>query len=630
QPRKPKRSRSAASREIDRVLAALASCAAERAVGVVLSGGALYGAVGLREIKERGGLTIVEERAGSALLGLPRSPFEAAHIDMILPVARIPEKLVSYARHAYFKRSEGRHNGGALSAALIEEDLLPVTELLRAETNRDFRRYRKNTLWRRIQRRMGLNQIDRISEYVELLRENPLEVQALRRDLLICVTRFFRDEEAWNVLDQKVLGELVTAAESSMPIRAWVPGCATGEEAYTLAMLLKERLEAAGSSRRLQIFATDVAEDALEAARAGIYPRSIESDVTSARLARFFAKEGEHYKISKALRECVVFAEQNVLAQPPFSRLDLICCRNLLIYLEPEAQQRVISVFQYALKKGGWLFLGNSETIGASNAAFAPISRKRRILRRPELRAAPPIDAFVETPVRLPPPPLRAAPAPAYGRMPARARGIADRAQRQLLRELEKGIAVVDAHNRLLYVHGSADLYLQLSLGEVDADYPDVLELAREGLRSKLRSALREARRAGQRLSAESRVLRDGRFVPCRLIVRPLEGGPPDEGALLITFEPVSVPGAGPVENAAVDPESALIRELQAELATTREQLNSTIEDLEAANDALRASHEEAISINEELQSGNEELETSKEELQSLNEELTTLNHQLE
>jgi len=626
---KPKRSRNAAPGQIDRLLTELASSTAERAVGVVLSGGALYGAAGLREIKERGGLTIVEEQAGSALRSLPRSPFATAHIDMILPIAHIPEKLVSYARHAYFRTPEGRRSND-LSTALIEEDLLPVTELLRAEANHDFRRYRKNTLWRRIQRRMGLNQIDRISEYVELLRENPLEVQALRRDLLICVTRFFRDEEAWNVLDQKVLGELVTAAESSMPIRAWVPGCATGEEAYTLAMLLKERLEAAGSSRRLQIFATDVAEDALEAARAGIYPRSIESDVTSARLARFFAKEGEHYKISKALRECVVFAEQNVLAQPPFSRLDLICCRNLLIYLEPEAQQRVISVFQYALKKGGWLFLGNSETIGASNAAFAPISKKWRIFRRTELPAAPPIDTFVETSVRLPTPPLRAAPAPGYGRMPARARGIADRAQRQLLRELEKGIAVVDAHNRLLYVHGSADLYLQLSLGEVDADYPDVLELAREGLRSKLRSALREARRAGQRLSAESRVLRDGRFVPCRLIVRPLEGGPPDEGALLITFEPVSVPGAGPVENAAVDPESALIRELQAELATTREQLNSTIEDLEAANDALRASHEEAISINEELQSGNEELETSKEELQSLNEELTTLNHQLE
>src|SRR5690606_7087632 len=532
QPRKPKRSRSAASREIDRVLAALASCAAERAVGVVLSGGALYGAVGLREIKERGGLTIVEERAGSALLGLPRSPFEAAHIDMILPVARIPEKLVSYARHAYFKRSEGRHNGGALSAALIEEDLLPVTELLRAETNRDFRRYRKNTLWRRIQRRMGLNQIDRISEYVELLRENPLEVQALRRDLLICVTRFFRDEEAWNVLDQKVLGELVTAAESSMPIRAWVPGCATGEEAYTLAMLLKERLEAAGSSRRLQIFATDVAEDALEAARAGIYPRSIESDVTSARLARFFAKEGEHYKISKALRECVVFAEQNVLAQPPFSRLDLICCRNLLIYLEPEAQQRVISVFQYALKKGGCLFLGNSETVGASNAAFAPISKKWRIFRRTDQAVPPPVDTFTEASVRFSTPSLRVTQSAGHGRITARGRGIAERAQRQLLRELERGVAVVDAHDRLLSVHGSADLYLQLSLGEVDADYPDLVELAREGLRPKLRSALKEARRTGQRVATESRVQREGRTARCKIVVRPLEGSPPDEGTL--------------------------------------------------------------------------------------------------
>src|SRR5690606_23691364 len=295
-------------------------------------------------------LTVVDEPGGSALRRLPRSPFDTAHIDMILPVARMPEKLVSYARHAYFRSLEGTRDSSSPSTTLIEEDLLPITELLRAETNHDFRRYRKNTLWRRVQRRMGLNQIDRISEYVELLRENPSEVQALRRDLLICVTRFFRDEEAWAVLDRKVLRELVVGADASMPIRAWIPGCATGEEAYTLAMLLKERLDAAGVARRMQIFATDVAEDALDAARAGIYPSSIENDVIPERLARFFVKEGEHYKVSKALRECVVFAEQNVLAQPPFSRLDLICCRNLLIYLEPEAQQRVISVFQYALK----------------------------------------------------------------------------------------------------------------------------------------------------------------------------------------------------------------------------------------------------------------------------------------
>ncbi|MFO7285253.1 MAG: CheR family methyltransferase [Gammaproteobacteria bacterium] len=628
-PLRPKRARNSACGEIDRLFTELASGRAERAVGVVLSGGKPCGEAGLREIKERGGLTVVDEPGGSALRRLPRSPFDTAHIDMILPVARIPEKLVSYARHACFGFLEGSRDSSSPSTTLIEEDLLPITELLRAETNHDFRRYRKNTLWRRVQRRMGLNQIDRISEYVELLRENPSEVQALRRDLLICVTRFFRDEEAWAVLDRKVLRELVVGADASVPIRAWIPGCATGEEAYTLAMLLKERLDAAGVSRRMQIFATDVAEDALDAARAGIYPSSIENDVSPERLARFFVKEGEHYKVSKALRECVVFAEQNVLAQPPFSRLDLICCRNLLIYLEPEAQQRVISVFQYALKKGGCLFLGNSETVGTSNVAFAPISKKWRIFRRTDQPVPPPVDTFTEASVRLPTPSLRVPQSAGHGRIPARGRGIAERVQRQLLRELERGVAVVDAHDRLLYVHGSADLYLQLSLGEVDADYPDVVELAREGLRSKLRSALKEARRTGQRVATESRVQREERIARCKVVVRPLEGGPPDEGTLLVTFEPLSV-SAVAAEDAVVDTESELVRELQAELAATREQLNSTIEDLEAANDALKAAHEEAISINEELQSGNEELETSKEELQSLNEELTTLNHQLE
>src|SRR5690606_34667066 len=252
-----------------------------------------------------------------------------------------------------------------------------------------------------------------------------LEVQALRRDLLICVTRFFRDAEGWGVLESRVLRDLVADADADAPVRVWVPGCATGEEAYTLAILLHEQIEEVGSKRRVQIFATDIAEDALDAARAGIYPSSVASDLTPDRLKRFFTTEGDRYRVSKRLRESVVFAEQNVLAQPPFSRLDLICCRNLLIYLEPEAQQRVISVFQYALKKGGCLFLGNSETVGTSNVAFAPISKKWRIFRRTDQPVPPPVDTFTEASVRLPTPSLRVPQSAGHGRIPARGRGIA-------------------------------------------------------------------------------------------------------------------------------------------------------------------------------------------------------------
>jgi len=612
---------------IDRFLSALAEAAAERAIGVVLSGGALYGTTGLREIKERGGLTLVDEQAGAALQGLLRGPFATSHIDMILPVVRMPEKLVSYARHAFVRhRADALYEGDPGTS--IEEELVPITELLRHETTHDFRRYRKNTLWRRIRRRMGLNQVERISDYVELLRENRAEVQALRRDLLICVTRFFRDAEAWQCLEQQVLRELVAAHGPEVPLRTWVPGCATGEEAYSLAMLLREQLDATGSARCLQVFATDVAEDALEAARAGIYPASIECDVAPERLERFFVREGEHYRVAKPLRECVVFAEQNVLAQPPFSRLDLVCCRNLLIYLEPEAQQRVLAVFQYALKENGCLFLGSSETIGAAKTQFEPISKKWRIFRRTGKPVPPPLDQFVDAIVRQPV--LRPAAATVPIRPLPRSRGIADRVQRQVLRELDRGIAVVDSQNRLLYLQGAADLYLQLSLGEISADNPDVLGLAREGLRSKLRTALRDARATGERVECDARVLRDGRFARCRIAVRPLEGGGQDENAMLITFEPLGTSIFAGTGEAAVDPDSTTLRELQAELAATRDQLTATIEDLEAANDALKVSHEEAISINEELQSGNEELETSKEELQSLNEELTTLNQQLE
>ena len=610
---------------IDQFFAALASDAGERAIGVVLSGSAPHCAAGLQDIKDRGGLTIVEEPSGEIAERLPRSAFATAHIDMILPVARIPEKLVSYARHSYLHSAAGQSTD--LEQGPDDEDLLPITELLRHETTHDFRRYRKNTLRRRIQRRMGLNQVEQLADYLELLRGNRVEIQALRRDLLICVTRFFRDAVAWDVLRHRVLRELAVGERGDSPLRAWVPGCATGEEAYTLAMLFHEQIAAAGSRRRLQIFATDVAEDALDVARAGIYPPSIENDVSAARLEMFFTREGDQYRVSKRLRESVVFAEQNVLAQPPFSRLDLVCCRNLLIYLEPEAQQRVMIVFQYALKEGGTLFLGNSETIGAAKPLFVPVSKKWRIFRRTGVLAAPPVDQFSESDIRLPL--LRSPAAPPHMRAAPRVRGIADRVQRQLLTELERGIAVVDAQNRLLYLHGSADLYLQLSLGDVPADQPDVLRLAREGLRSKLRAAIRQARLTQERVTADGRVLRDGRFRRCSVTVRPLDGGSPDEGTLFISFEPGRDAAAADAYEVG-GAESSIVRDLQHELASTREQLNSTIEDLEAANDGLKASHEEAMSMNEELQSGNEELETSKEELQSLNEELITLNHQLE
>ncbi|HEX7080799.1 MAG TPA: CheR family methyltransferase [Gammaproteobacteria bacterium] len=624
---KCRRARGAAP--LDRFLATLAADAGERGVAVVLSGGGLWGVGGLRDIKENGGLTIVEEPPNGAADCMPKTAFAMAHVDMILPVERMPEKLLSYAQHSYLQPAAADSSGDA-PQRLRDEELLAITELLRRETTHDFRRYRKNTLSRRIQRRMGLNQIERASEYLELLHANRLEVQALRRDLLICVTRFFRDREAWAVLEQRVLRELAASDDGSAPIRAWVPGCATGEEAYTLAMLLHERNEAAGrAARSVQVFATDVAEDALDAARSGLYPLSIENDVSSERLARFFVREGNEYRVSKQLRESVIFAEQNVLAQPPFSRLDLICCRNLLIYLEPDAQRRVMVAFQYALKHGGYLFLGTSETVGAAQPLFAPVSKKWRIYRRTGITAALPVGQFADVSLRLPN--LRA-PAPLPLRLPARSRGIPERVQRQLLKELDRGVAVVDSQGRLLYLHGAADLYLQLSLGEVGTEAPNVLELAREGLRSKLRAALRSVRRTGEPAEFEFRVLRDGRLRRCSGKIRPLEGGAADDGLLLLSFEPVAqiqAPSA-PAELDHEPGEEGLVQELRQELGAVREQLNSTIEDLEAANDALKASHEEAISMNEELQAGNEELETSREELQSLNEELTTLNAQLE
>ncbi|MBN1236942.1 MAG: response regulator [Gammaproteobacteria bacterium] len=619
---------------LDRFFGSLAAAAGERSVGIVLGGGLGHGTAGLMDIKERGGLTMLEESQEAPAGGFSAEPFATAHIDMILPVSDMSDKLLSYARHTLRQEhysAETPPERGAAVTDRRDEQLLPITELLRHETTHDFRRYRKNTLWRRVQRRMGLNQIDALPDYLDLLRADRLEVQALRRDLLICVTRFFRDPEAWSVLESRVLRELVSDPAGTGPVRVWVPGCATGEEAYTLAILLHEQIEACGSTRRVQIFATDIAEDALDAARAGLYPASIASDLSPERLRRFFTPEGDGYRVTKRLRESLVFAEQNVLAQPPFSRLDLICCRNLLIYLEPDAQHRVMDVFQYALKESGHLFLGNSETVGVAKPLFAPVSKKWRIFRRTGMATTLPVERFGESPIRRPT--LRTPQVPPHSRPSDRTRNIAARVQRQLLRELDRGVAVIDGQNRLLYLHGSADLYLQLSVGELSADYPDVLSLAREGLRTKLKAAMRQVRQTHEPQTIECRVLRDSRYRKCAVTIRPLEGGPDEEDLLFASFEPLRerVSGAEGLEPEAIgDAEGSIVAELQQELASTREQLNSTIEDLEAANDALRASNEEAISMNEELQSGNEELETSKEELQSLNEELTTLNHQLE
>ncbi|MDH3719046.1 MAG: PAS domain S-box protein, partial [Planctomycetota bacterium] len=500
----------------------------------------------------------------------------------------------------------------------------------------DFNCYKKATLTRRIYRRMGLAHIEELADYVQYLRDHKQEVTALYKDLLITVTNFFRDPDAWRMLEKKVVVPLVREHDLETPIRVWIPGCATGEEAYSLAILLVEQMNNLEKGLDIQIFASDIDQDALAVARVGIYPENIAADVSPDRLRHFFVK-GEHtYRINKEIRDAVVFAEQNLISDPPFSKLDIVSCRNLLIYLESDVQKRILSLFHFALNENGYLLLGNSETIGQHQDMFEPVSKKWRSYRRigavrhDTLGMA--FAAGAGKQPELPPPPAR----PATGRL-------APLAEQIVLQRYSPACALINRRTEVLYLSGPVDQYLQVPVGEPNQI---LWALAREGLRTKLRTIVQQAIRGNElRALGGLRVKRGKTYCPVRVTVEPLSAPKEAAGLLLVLFEedePGTAGSAGPAKaqpaaQRPVDAESvptadheATIRQLEDELCSTRDDLQSTTEELETSNEEFKAANEEAMSVNEELQSTNEELETSKEELQSLNEELSTVNNQLE
>jgi two-component system, chemotaxis family, CheB/CheR fusion protein len=466
---------------------------------------------------------------------------------------------------------------------------------------------------------MGLSHIEELPTYLEFLRDNPREITALYKDLLIGVTSFFRESEAFQVLEHRVVPELVARATEEQPIRVWVPGCATGEEAYSIAILLVEAFQAASKAPRIQIFASDIDEESLEVARQGIYPESIASDVSPARIARFFVHVDEHHlQVAKLIREICIFAPQNLIGDAPFSRLDLVSCRNVLIYLEPDVQAKIISLFHFALKPDGYLLLGASETVGRHTDRFEPVSKKWRLYRRigstrRELVDIPIIPRGDRrlSPTLVEPPPL-----------PRRA---VEWMERQLLADHTPAAVLIDVAQDTLCYHGPVVDYLDFPRGEPTRNF---LALARPGLRTRLRAAIRTAVREDRTVTdTDCRVNRGGAHIPCAISVSPLRDEK-EAGLLLVTFRDrlqarASERGEKPIE------ESAVVRQLEQELDTTRADLQSALEEVESSNEEHKISNEEVLSMNEELQSANEELETSKEELQSLNEELSTVNSQL-
>jgi two-component system CheB/CheR fusion protein len=611
--------RGASQTSIDLFLRSLADDQQEQSICIILSGTGSHGALGLKAVKAAGGMAMVQEPATAEYERMPQSAVATGLADYVLPPEKMPDALIKYVQHAYV-------NGGVPIEAVpaVADHLFQVMALLRTRSKFDFRAYRKKMLTRRVERRMGLNHLDNMPDYLAFLRSHPDEMKQLVKDLFISVTSFFRDPEAWQVLASQVIAPLVESKETDAVIRVWVAGCATGEEPYSIAMVLQEQLAAAHKSCRLQIFATDVDEDALAVARQGLYPDSISADVSAARLARFFTKVDDHsYQVNKAVREAVTFAVQNLINDAPFTKLDLISCRNLLIYLEPDVQKKLITLFHFGLNPGGFLFMGSSETIGRQTDLFDPITKKWRIYRRigptrPE-RVDFPLVGSAEARGAAQRPPE------ATGRQAAK---FAEIAQRLLLEHFAPAAVLINRKYEVFYYFGPCGRYLEFPTGQPTHD---LSLMARDGLRTKLRGAVHRAVRENRTVAlTDVHVMRDGVYHGVHVTVRPVLWPKAPEGLLLVTFAdvPSSALSSPPPEALDVADESVL-RQMENELKATREDLQTTIEEMDSSNEELKASNEEVMSMNEELQSANEELETSKEELQSLNEELSTVNNQL-
>jgi two-component system CheB/CheR fusion protein len=621
---------------IDFFFASLAQDQGERAIGIVLSGTGSDGTHGVRAIKDGGGMVMAQSPATTEFDGMPRSAIDTGLVDYELPPAQMPAKLMAYAAQVFGKARRAL----APPAHGIDGALKKIFVLLRTQTGHDFTHYKPSTIHRRIERRMAVHEIGAMENYVAYLQKNPVEVEALFRDLLIGVTNFFRDPEAFAALESQVIPGLFAGKPADAAIRVWTAACSTGEEAYSIAILLQEYMRAHKLGQKVQIFATDMDSRAVATARAGVYPASIAEDMTPERLAGFFTAEsdGSAYRIHKSVRDMLVFSEHDLIKDPPFSKLDLISCRNLLIYLDKEQQKKLITLFHYALRQGGVLFLGASENVSDLGELFSILDGKAKLFQRKEdfqgpQRAA--LGRFLQ-PMSVERAhaalPLAVAKVAAGVKLPLR-----ELTEQALLRQLVPAAALVNDKGDILYLHGRTGMYLELVPGE--AGINNMLKMAREGLRRELTTALHKAVIGKQPVRENGlSVKTNGHVASANLTISPVAVGaaPANEPSLyLVILEEAPAPQAGqaasePPDRAAGQPVDARIAALQQELRAKEEYLQAANDELESSNDELRSANEEMQSVNEELQSTNEELETSKEELQSVNEELATVNTELQ
>jgi two-component system CheB/CheR fusion protein len=613
---------------IDFFFRSLAEDQQERSLGVVLSGMGSDGTLGLRAIKEKAGATFVQAPSSAKFDSMPRSAIDAGLADVIAPATELPDRILTYRQHApRLARTDGLSEDKQQSA--VEKIFI----LLRSHTGNDFSHYKRSTVYRRIERRMGLHQIDKIASYVRYLRKNPQETELLFKELLIGVTSFFRDPSAWEHLLRAVLPDLVEVRAKGGVLRAWVPGCSTGEEAYSLAIILREAIEKARPKRnvRLLLFATDLDKEAIERARQGRYHANIAADVSPERLHRFFKQDAHGFRVCKEIRDSVVFAPQNLVMDPPFTKLDILSCRNLLIYLSSELQKKLIPLFHYSLNPGGILLLGSAETVGTFTNLFGTLDGKSRAYRR--LDAAMGIQA-VDFPSS-----SASATADAAGGPSARANNAVRRwahpsslqalADRLIIQNFSPATVLTDDKGDILYISGRTGKYLEPAVGKANLN---VFAMARDGLRFELSGAFSTALREQRPASVRGiRVGTNGDSQMVDLTVQRLAEPEELRGTVMIVLADATMPsGAHAPDKVRRGPVHARLAMMERALQKAREDIQTAREEMQTSQEELKSSNEELQSTNEELQSSNEELTTSKEETQSMNEELQTVNQELQ
>ena len=605
---------------IDFFLRSLADDQHERAVAVILSGMGSDGCGGIKAIKEKNGIVMVQDPASAKYNSMPQNAIDSVQADIIAPANELPEKLMAFLKHIPVVLSN-------LEVASKDPSALEkIIILLRTQTGNDFSLYKKNTMYRRIERRMGVHKIDKILLYGNLLQENPKELEILFKELLIGVTSFFRDASVWESLEKNVLPTLLENQKEGSVLRAWVAGCSTGEEAYSLAMIFKEALEKtnlhAGIS--LQIFATDLDNEAIESARKGIFPENITADISPKRLSRFFVKTDEGYRINTEIREMVVFAKHNVILHPPFTKIDILTCRNLLIYMDAELQKKLLDLFCYSLNPQGYMVLGTAETPGSQGHFFTVVDAKQKIYKRSDTNPAPELFNFPSSFSRSKPASID------LPKAVSSTLNIQTAADQLILQNYSPPGVLVNEKGDIIYISGRTGKYLEPSVGKTNMN---IFAMLREGLRNEFPSAFRNALNSKESVIIRNvRVGTNGGTQIVNVNLRWIDKHETLSGMVMIIF--TDVQEVVQIKTTTVKGKKSLNHkrqgELEQEVQQVREEMQSTLEEMQTSQEELKSTNEELQSTNEELQSTNEELTSSKEEMQSLNEELQTVNAELQ